>query len=148
MRYATTGEVALRNVQPLFADFEFGGLAICHNGNLTNSYHLRRQLVRRGSLFQSTSDTEVIIHLIAKVSEYGIGTLIYWLALISVNLGLFNLLPFPILDGGHLLFLAIEKVKGSPVDVRIQEIATTIAFFLIICLALFVTYHDVLRLRP
>jgi amidophosphoribosyltransferase len=65
VRYATTGEVALRNVQPLFADFEFGGLAICHNGNLTNSYHLRQQLVRRGSLFQSTSDTEVIVHLIA-----------------------------------------------------------------------------------
>src|SRR4030081_2231122 len=65
VRYATTGEVALRNVQPLFADFEFGGLAICHNGNLTNSYHLRRPLVRRRSLFQSTSDTEVIIHLIA-----------------------------------------------------------------------------------
>jgi amidophosphoribosyltransferase len=65
VRYATTGEVALRNIQPLFADFEFGGLAICHNGNLTNSYRLRRQLVRRGSLFQSTSDTEVIVHLIA-----------------------------------------------------------------------------------
>jgi amidophosphoribosyltransferase len=65
VRYATTGEVALRNVQPLFADFEFGGLAICHNGNLTNSYRLRRRLVHRGSLFQSTSDTEVIIHLIA-----------------------------------------------------------------------------------
>jgi amidophosphoribosyltransferase len=65
VRYATTGEVAIRNVQPLFADFEFGGLAICHNGNLTNSYHVRRQLVRRGSLFQSTSDTEVINHLIA-----------------------------------------------------------------------------------
>jgi amidophosphoribosyltransferase len=65
VRYATTGEVALRNVQPLFADFEFGGLAICHNGNLTNSYQLRKQLVRRGSLFQSTSDTEVIVHLIA-----------------------------------------------------------------------------------
>ena len=65
VRYATTGEVALRNVQPLFADFAFGGLAICHNGNLTNSYQLRGQLVRRGSLFQSTSDTEVIVHLIA-----------------------------------------------------------------------------------
>src|SRR5208282_3547091 len=65
VRYATTGEVALRNVQPLFADFEFGGLAICHNGNLTNSYQLRRRLVHRGSLFQSTSDTEVIVHLIA-----------------------------------------------------------------------------------
>src|SRR5437660_8798463 len=65
VRYSTTGEGGMRNVQPLFADFEFGGLAICHNGNLTNSYQLRRQLVRRGSLFQSTSDTEVIVHLIA-----------------------------------------------------------------------------------
>jgi amidophosphoribosyltransferase len=73
VRYATTGEVALRNVQPLFADFEFGGLAICHNGNLTNSYHLRRQLVRRGSLFQSTSDTEVIIHLIATSLKSNVG---------------------------------------------------------------------------
>jgi len=65
VRYATTGEVAKRNIQPFFGDFEFGGLAICHNGNLTNSYQLRRQLVRRGSLFYSTSDTEVIVHLIA-----------------------------------------------------------------------------------
>src|SRR5580704_15684605 len=65
VRYATTGEVAMRKVQPLFADFEFGGLAICHNGNLTNSYKLRQALVRRGSLFQSTGDTEIIVHLIA-----------------------------------------------------------------------------------
>jgi amidophosphoribosyltransferase len=70
VRYATTGEVALRNVQPLFFEIEFGGLAICHNGNLTNSYQLRRQLVRRGSLFHTTSDTEVINHLIA-VSAQG-----------------------------------------------------------------------------
>src|SRR5215469_10237662 len=65
VRYATTGEVALRNVQPLYFEIEFGGLAICHNGNLTNSYQLRRDLVRRGSLFNTTSDTEVINHLIA-----------------------------------------------------------------------------------
>jgi amidophosphoribosyltransferase len=70
VRYATTGEVALRNVQPLFFEIEFGGLAICHNGNLTNSYQLRKQLVRRGSLFHTTSDTEVINHLIA-VSPQG-----------------------------------------------------------------------------
>ena len=63
-RYATTGEVALRNVQPMYGDLETTGLALCHNGNLTNSYELRQQLVRRGSLFQSTSDTEVILHLI------------------------------------------------------------------------------------
>src|ERR1700760_2194535 len=72
VRYATTGEVAMRNVQPLFADFEFGGLAICHNGNLTNSYKLRQALVRRGSLFQSTSDTEVIVHLIATSLKHSV----------------------------------------------------------------------------
>jgi len=65
VRYATTGDTAMRNVQPLFADFEFGGLALAHNGNLTNALAIRRQLVRRGCLFQSTTDTEVIIHLIA-----------------------------------------------------------------------------------
>ncbi|MEK7245215.1 MAG: amidophosphoribosyltransferase, partial [Pseudomonadota bacterium] len=65
VRYATTGETVLRNVQPLFADFAFGGLAIAHNGNLTNAYALRRALVERGCIFQSTTDTETIVHLIA-----------------------------------------------------------------------------------
>src|SRR5579859_2783411 len=64
-RYATTGETALRNVQPLFADFDFGGFALAHNGNLTNAYTLHRQLMKRGCLFRSTTDTEVIIHLMA-----------------------------------------------------------------------------------
>ena len=65
VRYSTTGETILRNVQPLFADLEFGGFAIGHNGNLTNAHALHRELVRRGSLFQSTTDTEVITHLMA-----------------------------------------------------------------------------------
>ncbi|MDE2030495.1 MAG: class II glutamine amidotransferase, partial [Alphaproteobacteria bacterium] len=64
-RYATTGETALRNVQPLFADFAFGGFALGHNGNLTNAQILKKQLVKRGCLFRSTTDTEVIIHLMA-----------------------------------------------------------------------------------
>jgi amidophosphoribosyltransferase len=64
-RYSTTGETSLRNVQPLFADFDFGGFAIAHNGNLTNALGLRKQLVKRGCLFRSTTDTEVIIHLMA-----------------------------------------------------------------------------------
>ena len=68
-RYSTTGSTVLRNVQPLFAEFEFGGLAVGHNGNLTNAYALRKALVRRGCIFQSTTDTEVIVHLIA-TSEF------------------------------------------------------------------------------
>ncbi len=69
VRYSTTGETALRNVQPVFADLQFGGFALAHNGNLTNAMALRRELVARGSLFQSTSDTEVIVHLMA-TSEF------------------------------------------------------------------------------
>ena len=65
VRYSTTGETALRNVQPLFAELADGGFAIAHNGNLSNAMHLRAELVRRGSIFQSTSDTETIIHLVA-----------------------------------------------------------------------------------
>jgi amidophosphoribosyltransferase len=64
-RYSTTGETALRNVQPLFAELNDGGFAVAHNGNLSNAMKLRRTLNRRGSIFQSTSDTEVIIHLVA-----------------------------------------------------------------------------------
>ncbi|HER25831.1 MAG TPA: amidophosphoribosyltransferase [Rhodospirillales bacterium] len=64
-RYSTSGDTVIRNVQPLFAEFKFGGLAIAHNGNLTNARSLRRSLIDRGCIFQSTSDTETFIHLIA-----------------------------------------------------------------------------------
>ena len=69
-RYSTTGETAQRNIQPLFAEYESGGFALAHNGNLTNAQILHRDLVKRGCLFQSTTDTEVIIHLIA-ISDQG-----------------------------------------------------------------------------
>ncbi len=68
VRYSTTGETALRNVQPLYADLATGGFAIAHNGNISNAMRLRRDLVRSGSIFQSTSDTETIIHLVATSS--------------------------------------------------------------------------------
>lgn len=66
VRYATTGETMLRNVQPLFAELTGGGFAVAHNGNLTNGLTLRRELVREGAIYQSTSDTEVILHLVAR----------------------------------------------------------------------------------
>ena len=64
-RYSTTGEASLRNVQPIYADLALGGFAVAHNGNLTNAAAIREDLVGKGSLFQSTSDTEVIVHLMA-----------------------------------------------------------------------------------
>jgi amidophosphoribosyltransferase len=68
-RYSTTGEVALRNVQPLFAELEVGGIAVAHNGNFTNGLTLRRQLIADGAICQSTSDTEVVLHLIARSKQ-------------------------------------------------------------------------------
>ncbi|CCW18043.1 Amidophosphoribosyltransferase [Sphingobium indicum BiD32] len=68
VRYSTTGETSLRNVQPLYAELNSGGFAVAHNGNISNAMKVRRELIRRGSIFQSTSDTEVIIHLVATSS--------------------------------------------------------------------------------
>ena len=65
VRYSTTGGSGLRNVQPLFADLASGGFAVAHNGNISNARTLRHELVNKGAIFQSTSDTEVIIHLVA-----------------------------------------------------------------------------------
>ena len=66
VRYSTTGGTILRNVQPLFAELNAGGFAVAHNGNLTNGLTLRRELVRNGAMMQSTTDTEVILHLVAQ----------------------------------------------------------------------------------
>jgi amidophosphoribosyltransferase len=69
VRYSTTGskgQTAIRDVQPFFGEFSMGGAAIAHNGNITNANALRRELIERGSIFQSSSDSECIIHLMAR----------------------------------------------------------------------------------
>ena len=67
-RYSTTGHQTLSNIQPLFADMEFGGLAVAHNGNFTNALTLREQLIKEGCIFQSTSDTEILMHLVSRAT--------------------------------------------------------------------------------
>ncbi|MGH6795639.1 MAG: amidophosphoribosyltransferase, partial [Methylocella sp.] len=66
VRYSTMGETILRNVQPLFAELNAGGFAIAHNGNLTNGLTLHHDLVQGGAIYQSTSDTEAILHLVSR----------------------------------------------------------------------------------
>lgn len=68
-RYSTTGNTLIRNVQPLFADLDTGGFALAHNGNLTNALTLRRDLICSGAICQSTSDSEVILHLLARSNK-------------------------------------------------------------------------------
>ncbi|OOP57234.1 MAG: hypothetical protein AYP45_04410 [Candidatus Brocadia carolinensis] len=88
--------------------------------------------------------------LIAQASyesaKVGFGKLVYFLGILSLQLALLNILPVPVLDGGHLLFLAIEKIKGSPVSQRTLSIAQYIGFGLIITLVIYATRNDIMRL--
>ena len=77
----------------------------------------------------------------------GIENLIFFIALISVNLAIINLLPIPILDGGHLLFFSIEAVKGNPVSLKVREVAQQIGLFIILLLVVLVFYNDIFRYK-
>ncbi|MEM9028822.1 MAG: amidophosphoribosyltransferase, partial [Pseudomonadota bacterium] len=70
VRYSTQGDGSLRNIQPLFADLHHGGMAVAHNGNITNANTLQAELIRAGAIYQSNSDTEVILHLVARSKRY------------------------------------------------------------------------------
>lgn len=78
-------------------------------------------------------------------AEKGFINLLYFLAILSVNLAIINLLPIPVLDGGHLLFLAIEKIKGSPVSERVVGVGQAIGLVLLLALIVFVTFNDIQR---
>ncbi|MGH8015746.1 MAG: RIP metalloprotease RseP [Candidatus Zixiibacteriota bacterium] len=80
-----------------------------------------------------------------KEAEKGASSLFFFMVLLSVNLAVLNVMPIPILDGGHLLFLAIEKIKGTPVSVKARTIAQQVGLVLLLTLIIFVTYNDIVR---
>jgi regulator of sigma E protease len=88
----------------------------------------------------------MIAQMAGDQAEAGIGNLIWFIAIISINLAIINLLPIPVLDGGHLLFFMIEAVKGSPVSVKVREVAQQIGLLILILLMILVIYNDVTRL--
>jgi len=79
-------------------------------------------------------------------AESGLARFLYFLAMLSLNLAFVNVLPIPVLDGGHLLFVLIEKIKGSPVNARVHSYSLTLGLVFIVGLMVFVTYNDILRL--
>ncbi|MDA9709855.1 amidophosphoribosyltransferase [Candidatus Pelagibacter sp.] len=106
-RYSTTGGTTLRNIQPFFADTHAGGIGVAHNGNLTNALTIRRKLVKDGAIFYSTSDTEVIIQLIAKSKR-------------STTIEKITDAIFQIQGGYALVMLAQNKLIGvrDPLGIR------------------------------
>jgi len=87
-----------------------------------------------------------IAQLAGRTAELGLVSFITFLALISVNLGVLNLLPIPILDGGHLVYLALEKLRGKPLSVAMMERTQLVGVVLIGCLMVFAFYNDLMRL--
>jgi len=97
---------------------------------------------------KSVSGPIGIAYLIGQAAHIGIVPLLVIMAHISMALAIFNLLPFPILDGGHIVFLFIEKVKGKPVHFKTQEIIAQVAAILLIGFALFISWQDILKFTP
>lgn len=87
-----------------------------------------------------------IYSVVGSAASSGLVSLLYLTAYISINVGFINLLPIPAFDGGRLLFLSIEKIKGSPVDPKLENTIHTIGFFLLMALMILITYNDVIRL--
>lgn len=102
-------------------------------------------LTGRLSMRDSVTGPLGMFFLTSKVARLGITALLNFVGLISVSLALFNLLPFPVLDGGHILFLGIEKLRGRTLGIRAERIITQAGMTVIITLAVFVTYNDILR---
>jgi regulator of sigma E protease len=102
-------------------------------------------------LFQGTVSPKtlggpiMIAQMAGQQAKEGMVNLIFFIALISINLAILNFLPIPVLDGGHLLFFFIEAVKGSPVSVKVREISQQAGIFVLILLMIYVFYNDIAR---
>ena len=107
---------------------------------------LAYQSVRGSADFSQVAGPVGIVGLVGEASAYGLTTLLTFTAFISLNLAVINILPFPALDGGRLLFVGIEAIKGSPINPRYAALLNTAGFLLLILLMVLVTWNDIARL--
>ena len=87
-----------------------------------------------------------IYSIVGEQSKAGFASIMYLMAFLSINVGFLNLLPLPAFDGGHILFIIIEKIKGSPVNQRTENMIHTIGLFLLMLLMVYITFNDILKL--
>lgn len=103
------------------------------------------KLVITGRLASEVAGPVGIFSLTGQAAKLGFIYILQFTAILSINLAILNALPFPALDGGRLLFLGIEKIKGSPVSPKIERFVHTAGFALLILLMIAVTWRDVVR---
>src|SRR3989338_1165021 len=99
----------------------------------------------RLSLRESVTGLPGIFVLTSKAARAGLSAVLNLMAVLSISLGLFNLLPFPVLDGGHILFLGLEKIRGRPLSVKADRAVTQAGLAVLVTLVIFVTYNDLMR---
>ena len=138
-----SGDTLVKKLNPIQAFSE----------SLAQTYHVSKLMVViivkliKGDISAKTLGGPIMIAQMAGDSaKAGVVSLIFFIALISINLAIINLLPIPILDGGHLLFFLIEAVKGSPVSIKIREVSQQVGLFILILLMILVFYNDITRL--
>jgi len=102
-------------------------------------------IVTSGAGVKDLGGPIMIAHLSGQVADLGIASLVRFIALLSVNLGLVNLLPIPVLDGGHLMFYALEALRGRPVPARTQEYGYRVGIAIIVCVFLMISINDLKR---
>lgn len=128
--------------------FESSFLAVNKTWSLTALTYLGFWRIITGHLSMQESITGPlgIFYITSQAAHLGVIALLHLLAVLSVSLAIFNLLPLPILDGGHIMFLIIEKIRGRSLSLKIERIITQIGMTVLLSLVLLVTYNDIVRL--
>ncbi len=127
--------------------FDSFALALNKTRDLTLLTFKALGMMVRGKLSMKDSVTGPlgIFFITSKAAKLGIIAILHLVAVLSVSLAIFNLLPLPVLDGGHILFLTLEKIRGRTLSIKTERIITQVGVTAIVSLAIFVTYNDILR---
>jgi regulator of sigma E protease len=140
-----SGKSSMKEVNPLYACY----YSVVQTAHLSKLFLVTiGKLIQRVVPLQTLGGPILIAQMAGQQASEGLINLIYFTALISVNLAVLNLLPIPVLDGGHILFYLIEMILGRPIALKKMEVAQKIGMFLLILLMLFVFYNDIMRLLP
>jgi regulator of sigma E protease len=140
-----SGKSTIKEVNPLYA----GYYSLVQTWNLSKLFLLTVvKLIERVVPLQTLGGPILIAQMAGQQAQEGLVSLIYFMALISVNLAVLNLLPIPVLDGGHILFFLVEAVLGRPVEMKKIEMAQKVGMVLLLMLMVFVFYNDIMRLMP
>ena len=141
---AKTGLISYPWYKAIIKGFETAGKLIVTMISLF--YLLIKTLILKGAMIGEVAGPVGIAVLTSQVVKLGLVYVLQFAAILSINLAIINVIPFPALDGGRLLFLLIEKIKGKPIKFKTERLANTIGFAILILLIIIITFRDIIKL--